>query len=228
MHVILMGAQGAGKGTQAERLAPRLHLTHLSTGDLFRAEIKSGGELGIRLKPLLDRGELVPDELTLDIVNVRLDQLAAAGATAGALFDGFPRTPAQATGLDATLARRGDRIAAVIEISVPREHLVARLSGRWVCPICGTVYHVNFNPPKHDLLCDKEGAKLVQRADDTPDAINRRLDLYFEQTEPLLAYYDERGLLARVDGDQTIDVVSNLIVAAIDLAGKNLQYGNRH
>jgi adenylate kinase len=221
MHVILMGAQGAGKGTQAERLAPRLRLTHLSTGDLFRAEIKSGSELGIQLKAILDRGELVPDQLTLDIVDARLAAIAAAAETTGAMFDGFPRTPAQAEGLDLILAKRGEGIAAVVEISVPREHLVERLSGRRVCPICGTVYHIVFNPPKHDCLCDKDGAALIQRADDTPEAINRRLDLYFEQTEPLLAYYDARGLLTRVDGDQAIDLVSNQIAAAIELAGKN-------
>jgi adenylate kinase len=221
MHVILMGAQGAGKGTQAERLAPRLRLTHLSTGDLFRAEIKSGSELGIQLKAILDRGELVPDQLTLDIVDGRLAAIAASGETTGAMFDGFPRTPAQAEGLDEMLAKRDEKIAAVVEISVPREHLVERLAGRRVCPVCGTVYHIVFNPPKYDCLCDKEGAALIQRADDTPDAINRRLDLYFEQTEPLLAYYDARGLLTRVDGDQAIDLVSDEIAAAIEHAGKN-------
>jgi len=173
MHVILMGAQGAGKGTQAERLAPRLQLTHLSTGDLFRAEIKSGSELGTRLKVILDRGELVPDKLTLDIVNGRLAEIAAAGKTLGALFDGFPRTPAQAAGLDQMLAARGETISAVVEISVSRDRLVERLSGRRVCPVCGTVYHIVFNPPKIDCVCDKEGAALVQRADDTPDAISR-------------------------------------------------------
>jgi adenylate kinase len=221
MHVILMGAQGAGKGTQAERLAPRLQLTHLSTGDLFRAEIKSGSELGTRLKAILDRGELVPDQLTLDIVDGRLAAISDSGKTSGAMFDGFPRTPAQAEGLDYILAKRDEAIAAVVEISVPREHLVERLSGRRVCPVCGTVYHIVFNPPKTDCLCDKEGAALIQRADDTPEAINRRLDLYFEQTEPLLAYYDARGLLTRVDGDQAIDLVSDQIAAAIEHAGKN-------
>lgn len=221
MHVILMGAQGAGKGTQAERLAPRLKLTHLSTGDVFRAEIKSGSELGVRLKAILDSGELVPDQLTLDIVNARLDAIAADPNSTGALFDGFPRTPAQAEGLDETLSARGEGIAAVIEIAVPRAHLVERLSGRRVCPVCGTTYHLEFNPPRVPGICDKEGAELIQRADDTPDAINRRLDLYFQQTEPLLAYYEARGLLRRVDGDQPIGAVTDQIVAAIELAGKN-------
>ena len=222
MHVILMGAQGVGKGTQAERLAPRLQLTHLSTGDLFRQEIKGGGVLGLQLRAILDRGELVPDQLTLDIVNVSLSAIAAARLTEGALFDGFPRTPAQAEGLDLMLADRGEAIASVVEIFVPREKLVERLAGRRVCPICGTVYHLLFNPPVFDLLCDREGAALVQRADDTPDAINRRLDLYFEQTEPLLTYYDERGLLMRIDGDQPIEIVSDQIVSAIGFAGKNV------
>jgi adenylate kinase len=222
MHVILMGAQGAGKGTQAERLAPRLKLTHLSTGDVFRGEIKSGSELGARLKAILDAGELVPDQLTLDIVNRRLDAIAADPESHGALFDGFPRTTAQAEGLDQTLAARSEQIAAVVEIAVPRPHLVERLAGRRVCPICGATYHLEFNPPRVPGLCDKEGAELIQRADDTPDAINRRLDLYFEQTEPLLAYYEARGLLKRVDGDQPIEAVTDQLVAAIELAGKNV------
>lgn len=221
MHVILMGAQGVGKGTQAERLAPRLRLTHLSSGDLFRAEIKSGSELGARLKTILDRGELVPDQLTLDIVGERLNQLAAGAYSSGALFDGFPRTPAQAEGLERALEARGERIEAVIEISVPREHLVERLSGRRVCPVCGMTYHVKFNPPRVPGICDNDGTALIQRADDTPEAINRRLDLYFQQTEPLLAYYEARGLLKRVDGDRTIDSVTDQIAAAIALAGKN-------
>jgi adenylate kinase len=221
MHVILMGAQGAGKGTQAERLAPRLKLTHLSTGDVFRAEIKSGSELGVRLKAILDTGELVPDQLTLDIVNHRLDAIASDPNSTGALFDGFPRTPAQAEGLDETLAARGEGIAAVVEIAVPRANLVERLAGRRVCPVCGTTYHIEFNPPRVPGICDRDGAELIQRADDTPDAINRRLDLYFEQTEPLLAYYEARGLLRRVDGDQLIDAVTDQIVSAIELAGKN-------
>lgn len=220
MHVILMGAQGAGKGTQAERLAPRLRLTHLSTGELFRAEIKSGSDLGTLLKEIYDRGDLIPDVMTLEIVNLRLDQITASGDSIGALFDGFPRTPAQAEGLDQTLDARNEALAAVIEIAVPREQLVDRLSGRRVCPICGTTYHVDFNPPLVAGLCDRDGAMLIQRADDTPEAINRRLDIYFAQTAPLLSYYDARGLLRRVDGDRPIAVVSDHIVEAVECSGR--------
>jgi adenylate kinase len=214
-----MGAQGAGKGTQAERIAPRFSLVHLSTGDLFRAAIAAGNELGVLAKGYLDRGELVPDEVTIGIVDTRLAEIAAdhaAGSpTRGALLDGFPRTPGQAAGLDAALAKRGESIDAVIEIDVPLEKLVARLSGRWICPNCGATYHAEFNPPTVAGTCDRCGSALIQRADDTPEAIQRRLDLYFEQTEPLLAYYRDRGLLRRVDGDGEIEAVTVAIAEAI-------------
>lgn len=221
MHVILMGAQGAGKGTQAERLAPRLHLVHLSTGDLFRAEIRSESELGKRLAGILERGELVPDQLTLDIVDGRLTAIAGDPDRSGALFDGFPRTLAQAEGLDLMLRQRGEEIGAVVEIAVPRHLLVERLAGRRICPVCGTTYHVIFNPPAVDSVCDREGATLVQRPDDTPEAIERRLDLYFELTAPLLSYYESRGLLRRVDGDQSIDGVTDAIASVVELTGKS-------
>lgn len=216
MHVILMGAQGAGKGTQAERIAPRFQLAHLSTGELFRAAVSSGTELGVLAKGYLDRGELVPDAVTIGIVDAKLQAIAAnEPSLQGALFDGFPRTAAQAGGLDDALAVRGESVTAVVEIHVPREKLVARLSGRWICPNCGATYHIEFNPPAVAGVCDRCGHQLTQRKDDTPEAITRRLDIYFEQTEPLLAYYEARGLLQRVDGDQQIDAVTEAIVAAI-------------
>jgi adenylate kinase len=222
MHVILMGAQGAGKGTQAERIAPRYNLVHLSTGELFRAAVASGSELGTLAKGYLDRGELVPDDVTIGIVDAKLEAIAASEPKrAGALFDGFPRTEAQAAGLDEALARRGERIAAVIEIYVPREKLITRLSSRRVCPNCGATYNLESNPPVRTGICDRCGSKLVQRPDDTPEAITRRLDIYFAQTEPLLAYYQTRGLLKRVDGDRAIDEVTESIVTAIDEATKN-------
>lgn len=217
-HVILMGPQGAGKGTQAERIAPALGLVHLSTGAIFRSTIKTGTELGETLRGYLDRGELVPDQLTLDVVSAALAALdagAAAGGPTGALFDGFPRTPAQALGLEATMAALGHAIAAVVTIDVPRDVLVARLSGRLTCPVCGTIYHVAFNPPRVPGSCDLEGASLEQRADDTPDAIRRRLDLYDEQTKPLERFYEERGLLRRIDGQAAIDDVTSALVATI-------------
>lgn len=219
MHVILMGAQGAGKGTQAERIAPRYNLAHLSTGELFRAAVASGTELGILAKGYLDRGELVPDAVTIGIVDAKLLEIATGSpARSGALFDGFPRTAAQAAGLDEALARRGERITAVVEIFVPREKLVFRLSGRRICPNCGATYHMEFNPPRQEGICDRCGSGLVQRPDDTADAIARRLDIYFAQTEPLLNYYEERGLLRRIDGDREIDQVTESIAAAIDEA----------
>jgi len=222
MHVILMGAQGAGKGTQAERIAPQFDLLHLSTGELFRAAVKHETELGVLAKGFLDRGELVPDEVTIGIVDARLQEVASGAiAKCGALFDGFPRTPAQAEGLDRALASRNDHIDAVIEIRVPREKLIVRLSGRRVCPSCGATYHLEFNAPQVEGVCDRCGSALVQRPDDTPDAIARRLDIYFAQTEPLLNYYDSRGLLKRVDGDGEIDSVTDAIVSALISATVN-------
>ena len=217
MHIILMGAQGAGKGTQAALIAPRYRLAHLSTGELFRHAVANGTELGLLAKQYLDRGELVPDAVTVGIVDNKLSEIAAGqNDLEGALFDGFPRTAAQAKGLDDALSKRGERIDRVIEISVPREKLEARLSGRWSCPNCGATYHMEFNPPKNDKVCDRCGFGLTQRADDTAEAIKRRLDIYFEQTEPLLAYYESRGLLSRVDGDKPIEEVTSSIAATID------------
>jgi adenylate kinase len=209
-HLILMGAQGAGKGTQAERLAPELNLYHLSTGEAFRAAISAQTELGVLAKSYLDRGDLVPDDVTLGIVAAKLDQISSEHGPdrkAGALFDGFPRTLSQAEGLTDELQRRDEKITAVVEIVVPRADLVARLSGRRVCPVDGAVYHVLFNPPKVEGICDKDGALLIQREDDTPEAIERRLNLFDEMTAPVLAYYRTRGLLASVDGTKSIDDV---------------------
>lgn len=213
-----MGPQGAGKGTQADRLAPALGLLHLSTGAVFRSTIKSGSELGEELRGYLDRGELVPDDVTLDVVSaalVAIDAGAVAGGPSGALFDGFPRTPAQAMGLEAALSTLGHELTAVVSIDVPRPMLVSRLSGRLTCPVCGTIYHVDFHPPRVAWTCDLEGAPLEQRADDTPEAIARRLDLYDEQTKPLERFYAERNLLRRVDGQAPIDDVTTQLLAAI-------------
>lgn len=218
-HVILMGAQGAGKGTQAERLAPALNLAHFSTGEAFRAAISAQSELGVLAKTYLDRGDLVPDDVTVGIVAAKLQQIAdgaLSGGPTGALFDGFPRTRAQAEALDAELGKRGESIAAVLEIAVPRADLVERLSGRRVCPTCGAVYHIAFHPPQRAGTCDKDGSALEQRKDDTPEAIERRLNLYEEMTQPLLAYYRERGLLHTVDGLGAIDQVTADLRAAID------------
>lgn len=217
-HVILMGAQGAGKGTQAELLGPELNLYHLSTGEAFRAAISAKTELGVLAKQYLDRGDLVPDDVTLGIVAARLDRIASEQGPErkdGALFDGFPRTLSQAEGLTTELAERGQSLLAVIEISVPRDELIERLSGRRVCPTCGAVYHVTFNPPAVPGICDRDGTQLEQREDDTPEAIARRLNLYFEMTAPLLEYYGIRGLLETVDGRKSISDVHEDIRSAI-------------
>jgi adenylate kinase len=218
MHVILMGPQGAGKGTQADIVGPALKLAKLSTGDLFRAAMAAGTELGQQIKGPYDRGELIPDDLTLGIVEERLEQLDDEPEIEGALFDGFPRTRAQAEGLDLVLAKRGEKIDAVVEISVPREVLIERLTGRRVNPVTGKTYHIVFNPPEVEGICDDTGTPLIQRADDTPEAIERRLALYDQSTAPLLDFYDARGVLKRVSGEQAIDDVTADILAAVDQA----------
>ena len=213
-----MGPQGAGKGTQADRIGPRLRLSKLSTGDLFRAAMAAETDLGKQIKGPYDRGELIPDDLTLGIVEERLELLDDEPDVDGALFDGFPRTRAQAEGLDRVLAKRGEHIDAVIEISVPREMLIERLAGRRVNPVTGKTYHTLFNPPKVDGICDETGTPLIQRADDTPEAIERRLALYDQSTAPLLDFYDARGVLTRVSGEQAIDDVTADILAAVEQA----------
>jgi adenylate kinase len=218
-----MGAQGSGKGTQAARIAPRAHLVHLSTGDLFRAAIASGDELGREIKAIYDRGDLIPDDLTLRLVDERLNEIAhesSGGKQAtGALFDGFPRTAGQAKGLDRMLKSRGEAIAAVILIAVPREVLERRLSGRRVCPNGHGPFHVEFSPPRFDEVCDVCGAKLIQRDDDSPEAIHRRLTNYFDQTEPLIDYFRNAGVVVEIDGDQPVDVVTAAIVDALQTKG---------
>ena len=220
MHVILMGPQGVGKGTQAGRIAGQVGLSHLSTGELFRAAIKAGTPLGVMAKKILDEGNLVPDDITLGIVETRLDEIAAersaGGNVQGALFDGFPRTIPQAEGLDEMLAKRNESILAVIEITAPRDVLVRRLSGRRVCPHCGWTYHIEFDPPKVDSICDNCGHTIVQRDDDTPEAIERRLSLYDQQTAPLLKYYADRGLLKTVDGNRDMESVSEDLIRTIN------------
>ena len=219
MHVILMGPQGAGKGTQAARVAPRLGLVLIATGELFRGAIKAQTELGRRIKEAYDRGDLISDDVTIALVEEKLDAIARARAAGegvrGALFDGFPRNRAQAGALEAALRPRGETLTAVVSIEVPRDVLVARLAGRRVCRRCGHVYHVSFNPTRRPGVCDVCGGEVVQREDDTPAAIHKRLDLYLSQTEPLIAHFCERGLVATVDGNQPIEAVTDDIVEAI-------------
>lgn len=219
MYVIFMGAQGSGKGTQAERVGPELKLVKVATGDLFRTAIAQKSELGMQVKSIIEAGDLVPDELTNAIVQVRLSQIAAQRESSddvqGALFDGFPRTEAQARALDDILAKQHLALNAVIEIDVPRDKLIARLGGRRTCENCGAVYHVESDPSTIENICDKCGGKLVQREDDKPEAIARRLGLYDDQTRPLLDYYRNKGILVTVNGDQHIDTVTSDILAAL-------------
>jgi adenylate kinase len=225
MHVILMGPQGSGKGTQSERVRTRLNLASIATGELFRAAIKGGTELGRKIQAVYDRGELVPDDLTVALVEERLDQLAQEHARSaqleGALYDGFPRTIAQAEALSRVLSARGEDLTAVVVIDVPRQKLVERLAGRRVCSSCGRVYNVISDPPAVEGVCDVCGGPISQRADDTPEAVAKRLDLYERETAPLVDLYVGQGLVERVDGDQPIDEVTESIIAAIQKKTKS-------
>ncbi len=231
MNVILMGAQGSGKGTQTAVLSPRLKLVKIATGDLFRAAIAAVNPLGQQVKAILDRGSLVPDELTNAIVRERLqgieDVRARGDDVNGALFDGFPRTAAQAAALDEMLAANNDAITVVIEIVVPMVELVERLSGRRVCSVCGAIYHITANPPRVDGICDRCGGEIVQREDDKPEPIRRRLALYERQTAPLLEYYRDRRLLEEVDGNLPVDDVTEALARTIERRAKTAQISER-
>jgi adenylate kinase len=210
--IVLLGPPASGKGTQAARLREALGLPHIASGDLFRENLKNETELGLKAKVYMDRGELVPDDVTIAMVMERLKRPDCAG---GALFDGFPRTIAQAEALDQALAERGHRIGVVPYIAVPDEVLVERVSGRRLCRVCGEAYHVKFNPPKRPGVCDNDGGELYQRGDDRPETVRKRLQVYWEQTSPLIDYYRDRGVLVEVNGDQPIDAVAADLRAAV-------------
>ncbi len=210
--VILLGPPGAGKGTQAKLLAGRLGLAHISSGDLFRENIKGNTKLGMDAKGYMDRGELVPDALTISMIK---DRISRPDCDKGIMLDGFPRTIQQATALADMLADSGDKVAVVPYISVPPEVLVERLSGRWTCPACGSVYHTVFNPPKVAEVCDHDRAKLVMRDDDKPETVKNRIDVYFKQTMPLIEFYKHEGILKEVDGTQEINLVTEDLLKAI-------------
>lgn len=205
MNILFMGPPGAGKGTQAERIVENFGVPHISTGDAFRLAMKQGTPLGLKAKEYVDQGLLVPDEITNGIVKERLEQ---EDCKKGFLLDGFPRTLQQAQALDVMLKDLGRGIDHVINLKVDRGLLLARLTGRRICKACGSTYHVLFNPPKQEGVCDKCGGELYQRSDDTEEKVGTRLDEYISKTAPLLNYYSEKGLLREVDGEKEIDAVT--------------------
>ncbi|MGH8992445.1 MAG: adenylate kinase [Acidimicrobiia bacterium] len=211
---LLLGKQGAGKGTQASRLAAHLGVPHISTGEMFRAAVRNGSELGLRAQGYMDRGELVPDEVVIGVVAERLAEDDAVHR--GFVLDGFPRTRSQAQELDRVLFPEG--LTAAIDIEVPTAEVVRRISGRRVCSTCGATYHVDA-PPADDWRCDIDAGQVVQRDDDTEEAVTRRLDLYETETRPLLDFYDERGVLTRVNGTGTVDEVFDRMLKQIQNGG---------
>jgi adenylate kinase len=212
LNLILMGPPGAGKGTQAERLVDDFDLPYYATGDILRAAIAEGTELGKEAQPIVEAGDLVPDELMIGVIMERFDTPEAED---GFILDGFPRTVGQAEALDEALDRRGRSLTAALLIDAPAEEVIRRLSGRRICVKNGHVYHVENDPPKDEGVCDQDGSRLIQRDDDKPETIKRRLSVYREQTEPLIDWYDQRGALRRFDGSRPPDEVHSHIRATL-------------
>jgi len=212
--IILLGPPASGKGTQAAKLRETIGLPHVASGDLFRENLKKETELGLKAKAYMDRGELVPDDLTIAMV---MDRLSQPDCAAGALLDGFPRTIAQAEALDGALAAQGHRVSVAPYIAVPDEVLIERVSGRRICRTCEEVYHVSFNPPQQSEVCDEDGGELYQREDDKPETVRKRLQVYWEQTSPLIEYYRGQGVLVEVNGNQPIEAVQADLRAAVQV-----------
>ena len=212
MYIILFGAPGAGKGTQAVYVAQKLNLVHIATGDLFRQAIEQGTELGIQVKSYMEKGMLVPDEITIRMV---LERMSAPDCESGVVFDGFPRNLEQARALDEALAKQAKAIDRVVYIKVSEEELLKRLSGRWVCRNCQALYHIINSPPKVWGRCNQCGGELYQRPDDTGETVKKRLQVYFAQTAPLIDYYTRAGKLIEVNGEGGIDEVGRRIIVAL-------------
>lgn len=209
MKIVMLGAPGAGKGTQAKKIAGKYGIPHVSTGDIFRANIKNGTKLGMQAKAYMDAGNLVPDEITIGML---LDQIHQEDCEKGYVLDGFPRTIPQAESLTAALKERGESIDYAIDVDVPDENIIRRMSGRRACLSCGATYHIVYNAPKKEGVCDQCGEPLVLRDDDKPETVQNRLNVYHRQTQPLIDYYKKEGVLAQVDGTQDMEQVFQDIV----------------
>lgn len=209
MKIIMLGAPGAGKGTQAKKIADKYQIPHISTGDIFRANIKEGTELGKKAKSYMDQGQLVPDELTLELI---MDRFQNPDCKDGYVLDGFPRTIPQAEALTEALAKKGETIDYAINVEVPDENIINRMGGRRACLGCGSTYHIVYAPTKTEGICDRCGEKLVLRDDDKPETVKNRLNVYHNQTQPLIDYYTKQGKLAEVDGTMSMEDVFGAIV----------------
>ena len=212
MKIIMLGAPGAGKGTQADKICAKYNIPHISTGDIFRANIKNNTELGQKAKSYMDKGELVPDELVVDLV---VDRIKADDCANGYVLDGFPRTIPQAEALDAALAAINDKVDYAINVEVPDENIINRMSGRRACVACGATYHIVHIPTKVEGVCDKCGAELILRDDDKPETVKNRLNVYHEQTQPLIDYYTAKNVLHKVDGTKAMEDVFSSIVSIL-------------
>ncbi len=213
MKIIMLGAPGAGKGTQAKKIAEKYKIPHISTGDIFRANIKNGTELGKKAKTYMDQGALVPDELVVDLV---VDRVAQDDAKNGYVLDGFPRTIPQAEALDKALEAISEKVDYAINVEVPDENIINRMSGRRACVACGGTYHIKYIPTKVEGICDACGGELILRDDDKPETVKKRLDVYHEQTQPLIDYYTGKGILKEVDGTQDME---DVFAAITDILG---------
>ena len=209
MKLIMLGAPGAGKGTQAKKISAKYEIPHISTGDIFRANIKGGTELGMKAKAFMDQGQLVPEEITIGML---LDRIKEDDCKNGYVLDGFPRTIPQAESLTKALTELGDKIDWAVNVDVPDENIISRMSGRRACLGCGQTYHIVYNAPKQEGVCDVCGETLVLRDDDKPETVKKRLEVYHEQTQPLIDYYRAAGVLAEVDGTKDLENVFQDIV----------------